>query len=283
MIMTCTSAEELERCVQGFLLEKEAVHNLPLGIMNRLKNEEQVVNQQEEPFFGYIHEHGQIRAVIMRTPPHMWIVATNEPLPPHNVEEMVCFWRDHHYDVPGLIGTPDTIYALANAWNRVTGHAYSIQMNQKVYQLDEVILPSKRDGQLVKAAEEDQLIAKRWIYLFGQEAGIDTSEEDAEKSSVRHIKNGALHLWIVDGEPVSMAIQARSTLNGVTINGVYTPDAHKRKGYATSAVAALSQQLLDRGFQFCSLYTDASNATSNSIYQKIGYYEVGDSLVIQFP
>ncbi|OZU86959.1 GNAT family N-acetyltransferase, partial [Virgibacillus indicus] len=53
----------------------------------------------------------------------------------------------------------------------------------------------------------------------------------------------------------------------------------KKKGYATSTVAHLSQKILDEGFQFCSLYTDSTNPTSNSIYKKIGYYEAGSSIV----
>jgi predicted GNAT family acetyltransferase len=41
-------------------------------------------------------------------------------------------------------------------------------------------------------------------------------------------------------------------------------------------VAALSQQLLDAGWEFCALFTDLANPTSNSIYQRIGYRPVAD-------
>ena len=56
----------------------------------------------------------------------------------------------------------------------------------------------------------------------------------------------------------------------------------RARGYATAAVAALSQQLLDSGRTFCSLYTDLSNATSNSIYRRIGYLPVADAVEIEF-
>jgi len=42
-------------------------------------------------------------------------------------------------------------------------------------------------------------------------------------------------------------------------------------------VAALSQQMLDAGWEFCTLYTDLANPVSNSIYQRIGYRPVCDS------
>ena len=58
---------------------------------------------------------------------------------------------------------------------------------------------------------------------------------------------------------------------------MYTPPEFRRRGYATACVAALNQQQLDAGRQFCALYTDLANPTSNSIYQKIGYVPVTDS------
>jgi predicted acetyltransferase len=51
---------------------------------------------------------------------------------------------------------------------------------------------------------------------------------------------------------------------------------HRRHGYATALVAALSAEGLGRGKEFCILYTDLMNATSNSIYQKIGYEPLSD-------
>ena len=38
----------------------------------------------------------------------------------------------------------------------------------------------------------------------------------------------------------------------------------------------LEQNEALNGWQFCTLFTDLANLTSNSIYQKIGYKPVGD-------
>jgi predicted GNAT family acetyltransferase len=46
-------------------------------------------------------------------------------------------------------------------------------------------------------------------------------------------------------------------------------------------VAALSDLLLRRGFEFCVLYTDLSNPTSNAIYTRIGYRPVRDFLMYE--
>ena len=44
----------------------------------------------------------------------------------------------------------------------------------------------------------------------------------------------------------------------------------------------LSQQMLDAGWEFCVLFTDLANPTSNSVYQKIGYRPVCDFDELEF-
>ena len=43
------------------------------------------------------------------------------------------------------------------------------------------------------------------------------------------------------------------------------------QGYASAVVAQLSQRELDAGQEWCSLFTDVANPTSNHIYAEIGY------------
>ena len=64
------------------------------------------------------------------------------------------------------------------------------------------------------------------------------------------------------------------------INLVYTPPEYRRKGYATACVAALSQMLLDRGYQYYFLSTDLANPISNHIYQAIGYQPLGNDMLV---
>ncbi|GIJ52045.1 hypothetical protein Val02_89310 [Virgisporangium aliadipatigenens] len=49
------------------------------------------------------------------------------------------------------------------------------------------------------------------------------------------------------------------------------------RGYASSAVAGVSQWALDSGAVALNLYTDLANPTSNAIYRRIGYRRVGDA------
>jgi hypothetical protein len=90
-----------------------------------------------------------------------------------------------------------------------------------------------------------------------------------------------LYVWDDDG-PVSMCGVGGPTPNGVRIGPVYTPPGLRRRGYASACVAAASQAQLDAGRQFCFLFADIANPTSNHVYLKIGYEPVSDVSVYRF-
>ena len=85
-----------------------------------------------------------------------------------------------------------------------------------------------------------------------------------------------------NGIPVSMAGFTREMHTAIGVAFVYTPPYYRGKGYTSSCVAQISQIALVRGFTKCVLYTDLLNPTSNSIYQKIGYMAICDSLMLKF-
>ena len=79
-----------------------------------------------------------------------------------------------------------------------------------------------------------------------------------------------------------MAAKNRESRNAATISLVYTPKELRGQGYASRIVAKLTQKLLDEGKSKCNLFTDLKNPTSNSIYQKVGYRFLGESMHFDF-
>src|SRR5262249_39695999 len=112
------------------------------------------------------------------------------------------------------------------------------------------------------------------------------SREDAERDVDFRLNRdsnlGGLRLWWDGSKPVSFAGYGGLTPHGIRIGPVYTPPELRGRGYASACVAALSQEMLDRGRTFCSLFTDLSNPTSNHIYQAIGYEPVIDVDLYRF-
>ncbi|MFD1851928.1 GNAT family N-acetyltransferase [Oceanobacillus bengalensis] len=262
--------------VESLLLKKEASNNLMLGLMDYFKT-----TISKDVYFGYVEEDGEIIYAFMQTPPNNWILADID-VDHRVIVHIANFLYKKAIKVPGVLGPVSKAEVFVGEWKQRKKVDAKVHMNQLIYQLDEVNVQIDTNGQMLKATKADHPLVKSWLIHFGKEANEAMTEIKASQMATKFIENGTAFLWNVAGIPVSMANQSRKTKNGASINAVYTPDEHKRNGYATNLVAALSQKLLHDGFAFCSLYTDKANPTSNSIYKKIGYNEVGSSIVYHF-
>jgi len=152
--------------------------------------------------------------------------------------------------------------------------ASSIYM--RVYKLEKVLPPSAVSGKMRVATDKDKAILIQWNRCFAIDAHVVEELNRAEADAERVINARSRYLWEIDGTPVSMAGFAGETPSGMRIGAVYTPPQFRGRGFASALVAGLSQKLLDEGKNFCFLFTDLSNPTSNSIYQKIGYKPVAE-------
>jgi uncharacterized protein len=148
-------------------------------------------------------------------------------------------------------------------------------MYQCVYELREVIHPAYPPGTFRGATAADLDRVAEWVHAFQLDIGEKATPQEAFEAAQARIAAGAIYLWDHQG-PVSMAAKTRPTPHGIAVNLVYTPPAARRNGYATACVARLSQLLLNSGYEFCTLFTDLANPTSNSVYQQIGYVPVCD-------
>ena len=142
----------------------------------------------------------------------------------------------------------------------------------------------KIENQDFRPARIDEAdILMTWGRGFQEEADPHAAPKlDIRERITERLKSGSLFVW-EDDEPVSMSAAVGPTPHGIRIGYVYTPPGKRRRGYAAACVAALTQRMLDEGRDFCFLYTDMSNDTSNGIYRRIGYEWVCGSRVYSFP
>ncbi|NBJ69738.1 MULTISPECIES: GNAT family N-acetyltransferase [Clostridia] len=263
--------------VEEELLKKEACNNLMLGILERLQRE------QGNCYLGWVEKDGRLLLPFLRTPPHNWVLPDLKgDLNKEVVQCMVEQIRNGGWEVPGVIGPESYATKFAEEWGKLTNCTASIHMRELIYQLNEVKRYPQQPGELMVAKEQDLSLLIDWLQQFGKQAGEDISLQRAEQIARRFITEQSAFFWRVNDQLVSKVNRSRTTRNGATINAVFTPDRFKGNGYVTNAVAVLSQQLLNKGYQFCSLYTDVSNPISNYICQKIGYYKVGSAMVYAF-
>lgn len=148
-------------------------------------------------------------------------------------------------------------------------------MREAMHVLDRVEDPIRQaPGELRAAGGHERDLLIDWMRAFSEESGVAGSDHAGQIVDAQ-LAAGCLFLWD-DGRPVSM-LGISPAVAGVTrIGPVYTPPQHRRRGYATTMVAAVSRRALAAGADRCMLYTDLANRTSNRIYAEIGYRRVAD-------
>ena len=266
-----------------FLLAREAEHNLILGLSAELMGGS---SRYPEPAYMAVVRHGQaIVAVSLRTPPHPVIVS--HVTDPSALLLLVQDLQADYGTLPGVNGEASVSEAFAANWQETTGQQARLAMGQRIYKLEAVNPVANVPGAMRRATQADFDLLKRWQMDFAIEA-VGSAPEQVDHERIEMTIREALKfemlgrfLWEANG-PVSLAGYTGPTPNGIRIGPVYTPPEQRRHGYASALVAALSQQLLDEGRQFCFLYTDLANPTSNSIYMNIGYQPVCDVNLYSF-
>jgi predicted GNAT family acetyltransferase len=133
---------------------------------------------------------------------------------------------------------------------------------------------------LRRTTSDDVDLLMPWLTGFHREAIHDEATATEHERFRGQVSRGGLRVWDNNG-PVSMATGTRPTRSGICVGAVYTPPEHRNRGYATSCVASLCEELLKQ-YTFCVLYTDLSNPTSNAIYKRIGFEEYCDSAMYSY-
>ena len=271
------SARDFQARAWPLLLEHEAENNLMLGVVGALARQKPGTASaySAPPLLGTVEQGDRVVAAVMMTPPHK-LVLTRSPLV---VECVVGRLRELGVDLPGVLGPKETADLFAVTWARASGLRAVSAKSMRIYQLDRVTPAPAVPGRMEEATPADLSLVVAWVEQFN--AAVHEQARNVEGVMRNRIAQREIFLWKAP-PPVAMAGFAGPTPNGIRVSHVYTPPEHRRKGYATALVAALSQRLLDSGRKFCFLFTDLANPTSNSIYQKIGYRPVRDFQAYDF-
>jgi len=268
--------------VGGFLGRREAEHNLLFGILDSLRRDASI--SDGPPILAEVREGDEIVALAIRTPPRNLVLSECDE--PAAVDALVDDLVAAGDTVPGALGPVEAIRRFAERWTAATGQPHRRQLSERAFRLTRVIPPPPPPGQMRIAGAADFRLLVDWLLAFTAEAlpEEDNDPAAAERAVSRWLYDGLkrAYLWEIDGRPVSLAGVGGRTPHGTRVGPVYTPPEHRRRGYAGALVAAASQAQLDEGLQFCFLFTDLANPTSNHVYQAIGYEPVTDIDVYVF-
>ena len=233
---------------------------------------------RSEADLGYyvsVHDDtGEVIGAAMRTPNRpVYLGALHESL----ADVVADAYLDVLPELGGVAGDRPAATAFAKRWSTARSTAATESKGTRLHKLGSVTRLEATGGTpRLMTADEVQLAAE-WVAVdFRDElGGVDV--EWAE----RHLENGTLWFWEVDGTPVSMVGHHLPLFGVCRVGPVYTPVEFRRNGYAGALTSQVSAEILANGNQAC-LYTDLANPTSNKIYFEIGYRPVADFVDLVF-
>lgn len=253
----------------GDLLRSEPVRNtVPLTVLDSLLKAGLDTFGDVAPIFGWHEDGGRIDGAVLQTPPHPLLVAS---LPPGSAAELLRAISTSAGASPVGANLPaESVDEVAAAWADGGGMT-TVHHRMRLFRLAE-LEPPDAAGAARTATDSDLELALEWNTAFGAEAGtIDSARAVADKLSY-----GGLTLWEDDCQRVAMASLTRQVAGVCRVGSVYTPPQLRRRGYGGAVTSAVSEQALDAGAAEVVLYTDLANATSNALYQRLGYRPVCD-------
>ena len=262
--------------VEPLLVEDEVRHSVPLGVLATIEHDP---GRFAEHHLWLVDDGGAVVACALMTPPFRLLVMGRSA----GFDELAATIRADRVPMPGVNGFVPEVDEFAESWTEATGGSTRVEMSMRMYASDAVVPVPDAPGRMRAAGDADRRLLGEWARAFAAETGLSEGPDEIARSIEARIGvDPGIVLWDVDGTPVALAGGTESSPGIARVGPVYTPPEHRRRGYATSLVAAWTSQLLGGGIRRCVLFTDLANPTSNSIYQAVGYRPYGDARVINF-
>jgi predicted GNAT family acetyltransferase len=268
-----SDVEEYAAAVEAFLLGDPVLNNVALTVLAQLRAGVPFGNGR--PAFAVVRDGDIVVGAASRTPPHPLLLAS---MCTDAIDALAEAWPAD--DTPGVTGIADTSAIFAARWAARTGRSARRTMVLRIYRLSAVTPPSEVPGSLRPASMDDADLVTAWAVAFGSDTGATLG--DVRPGIVHRIAARHVFLWELSGRPVALTVHGPAVGGIVRISLVYTPPELRRRGYATACVADVSRLALDDGARGCMLYADLANATSNAIYQRLGYWPVCDAADYHF-
>ena len=252
-----------------FLLSQESRYVKILDVLSRL-------DRREIKEFGcwLLWEDGCCRGVVTLSPSGEMLCSV---VPLSMVSSLVACVQRAKMDVTRITASKQ----IAQAFVQEHPQRFELELQQGIYECSKVVLPSSDGGSLVQADMKHKKTVSALVLGFLRDCFPEQANaQRAARIAQRAIAAGNVYLWKNEqGESVSMAAKVGQTENTTSISWVYTPSEHRRCGYGSKVTAYLSSLCMNQERPKCNLFTDATNITSNRMYQRIGYVRIGEQQV----
>lgn len=253
--------------LKEYLSEDEIRNNYILGKLSKIHRfdvSETLVIEIDDP----IH---RTKLVILKMPDNQLILTgTGTNLDP-SIKEAIRVLLNKEIEIESVRGVLPFVCKFNDIWCATMKCSAELLFNQGIYAISKLNNRNLKYGTLREMKAEDKELAKEWIQNFYKSANhISLTPVKIENTVMELLKNRSLYVW-EDHIPVAMVGIVRRLANTAVLSYVYTPNQYQNQGYATTCVYALTQKVLDIGYEKCCLHADLDNPISNAVYKKIGF------------
>ena len=258
-----------------FLAEGTLENNVILGLVRGLKE-----SPQPGALLLTVDRGNRPCLAAVMTPPFKLLLSAGDA---GAIPRLVAGVIEAGAPVSGMLGLDDMADAFAEAWRAATGATADPATAMTLYATREAIVPDGVPGTF-RAAQQDDAgwVADAYAAFYDEIEAEEHERRVARATAAGMLRRGLVYLWLLDDAPVSMACFRYVTDDGARIAPVWTPPALRGKRYASAAVGQLTDQLLHGGADWCALFADVANPTSNNIYRRLGYNEACGYRVYDF-
>ncbi|MCL1863876.1 MAG: GNAT family N-acetyltransferase [Defluviitaleaceae bacterium] len=272
--------------VYDILLCGEVQNLVPLGniIIGNEGKDKTEWRDSANWFMATVSDANGIKLTALMTPPfNLTLYMTDNIENEDALDSLVDGLLSENITIPGILAENSLAILFAEKYAKVFGKPYHTNMKMRIHQLQKVNLQPNPTNKIRLLTENDMDFFPFWVECMNYDFFEKPIKINDDIKKYLHLINQKNCYILEDnGIPVTIAKASRPMQTVCGVADVYTPPYFRRRGYATSCVAQLSQLLLDKGYEKCALYTDLSNPISNSIYKKVGYTPVCDTLDIKF-
>lgn len=183
-----------------------------------------------------------------------------------------------------LWGAAPDVLTISQRWAERTGGSAELDELMRMYRLGD--LPGADSGGELATIQPDDADAldraAHWARAFGEDIGHDRDDHSATVTQMqRAAAEQRLYVWRHGSNTVAQLVVAPERFGVVRIGGVYTPPEHRHRGHASDLTAAMSAELRRQpGVREVTLLTQASNASTNRLYRRLGFTHVYDALSV---
>jgi len=245
------------------------------------------IAQPEHDWYVVVRDGSEVVGLGMRTaqfqprPPYLL------PMPDDAALRLARELHERGEEVRAVNGALPAARVFADETARLSGRGSRVHIHTRLFELRDLAPPPRSvPGRLRAATNDDLELTKDWYAAFmrdadeqaGRTPGSSADDVPDDEAMLHRIDDGRVWLW-VDGDdrPVHVTGTNPPSFGVARIGPVYTPREQRGRGWASAAVAEVSQRMLDEGARPC-LFTDQANSTSNGIYIALGYRPVVDTV-----